>query len=166
MNNVMIRIFVSVVFFCGAVAAEESESVLVSDRFSVGHHAKSMVVDDRIACIGSANLSPRSLTLNSEIAVFIEDEVFAKELRQNIERDTRPQNSWAAGPRSLRGARMNRFIEKTTRYLPLDSWPVSSTASFEGGQPVGVLPRVKFGSRKHFKFNVYKLLGPLMRPLL
>jgi len=43
-------------------------------------HAKLFVVDDRYAQIGSANIDPRSLRLNFEIAVEILDDGFARQL--------------------------------------------------------------------------------------
>ncbi len=132
----------------------------------ISMHAKSLVVDDHVACIGSSNLAPRSFTLNTEIALFVDDAAFAGQLRESIERDMLPENSWDAGMRSFRGARFNRIVEKGSRWLPLDVWPVSSTASFEGDHSAGVLPGAKRGTLKHIKFTVYKILGPLIRPLL
>jgi putative cardiolipin synthase len=47
-------------------------------------HAKSAVLDDRLALIGSFNIDPRSQHLNTETAVAIHDEVTAQQLRRNI----------------------------------------------------------------------------------
>jgi len=47
-------------------------------------HAKSAVLDDRVALIGSFNIDPRSQHLNTETAVVIEDEVTARQLSRNI----------------------------------------------------------------------------------
>jgi phosphatidylserine/phosphatidylglycerophosphate/cardiolipin synthase-like enzyme len=138
---------------------------IVSPNF-LAVHAKSLVVDGRVACIGSTNLTPRSITLNTEIAVFIEDEAFARKLTKRIERNMLPVNSWQAGMRSFPGARVNRIIEKCMRYLPFDLWPIASTASFDGERSAGALPGVKRGSRKHLTFRGYKIVGPLIRPLL
>ncbi|WP_275099384.1 phospholipase D-like domain-containing protein [Sedimenticola hydrogenitrophicus] len=60
-------------------------------------HAKSLVVDDRIAYIGTFNLDPRSANLNTEVGVVIHDAGIARQLRQAIERDMQPENSWRAG---------------------------------------------------------------------
>jgi len=47
-------------------------------------HAKSAVLDDRLALIGSFNMDPRSQHLNTETAVAIHDEATAQQLRRNI----------------------------------------------------------------------------------
>jgi cardiolipin synthase C len=49
-------------------------------------HAKSAVLDNQIALIGSFNMDPRSQQLNTETGVAIHDEATARQLRQNIER--------------------------------------------------------------------------------
>jgi putative cardiolipin synthase len=47
-------------------------------------HAKSAVIDDKLALIGSFNMDFRSQRLNTETAVAIPDEETAQELRRNI----------------------------------------------------------------------------------
>lgn len=47
-------------------------------------HAKSAVLDDSVALIGSFNIDPRSQHLNTETAVAIEDERTARQLLRNI----------------------------------------------------------------------------------
>ena len=61
-----------------------------------GLHAKTMVVDSSIACIGTFNLDPRSENLNTEVAVVIYDEPLARRLEAAIENDMAPGNSWNA----------------------------------------------------------------------
>lgn len=48
-------------------------------------HAKSAVLDDRLALIGSFNVDPRSQHLNTETAVAINDEATARQLSRYIE---------------------------------------------------------------------------------
>ena len=60
----------------------------------LGLHSKSMVIDRRLAVIGSANLDPRSAFLNSEMIAVIDSEGLAKELAEVILRDMAPTNSW------------------------------------------------------------------------
>jgi cardiolipin synthase A/B len=50
-------------------------------------HAKALVVDDKIAVIGTVNLDNRSLRLNYETAFTVFDEPFANELKQIILED-------------------------------------------------------------------------------
>lgn len=55
-------------------------------------HAKSVVIDGRIALIGSYNLSNRSEYLNTEVMCMAEDEQVAQELLESI--DAHLQNAW------------------------------------------------------------------------
>lgn len=52
-------------------------------------HAKTMVVDDRFASVGSANLDYRSFKLNFEVNAFLYDEKIALQLAQFFEEDQR-----------------------------------------------------------------------------
>jgi len=57
-------------------------------------HAKTIVVDRRLAWIGSFNLDPRSSRLNTEMAVLLESDSLAADLARRIERDLAPDRSW------------------------------------------------------------------------
>jgi putative cardiolipin synthase len=59
-------------------------------------HAKSMVVDGRIAYIGTFNLDPRSENLNTEVGVIVHHAGLAQQLQAIMETDMRPENSWNA----------------------------------------------------------------------
>jgi cardiolipin synthase len=50
-------------------------------------HAKTMVVDDAWSFVGSYNLDHRSLMLNLEAVVLLEDRAFARRLREQTEKD-------------------------------------------------------------------------------
>ena len=94
-------------------------------RFAL--HAKSMVVDDRFAMVGSHNFDPRSDHFNTEAGVIVFDPRFARELRASILRDTAPQNAWVVAPRRqdvpvLGG--ISKLIGDVSAKLPLfDLWP-------------------------------------------
>ncbi len=60
-------------------------------------HAKSAVVDGKIAIIGSYNLDPRSRTLNTEVAVAIEDAEIATITAESMERNL--ENAWLITPK-------------------------------------------------------------------
>lgn len=96
-------------------------------------HAKSMVVDDRVAFVGSYNLDPRSENLNTEVGLLIEDETLARELRAEIEEDMRPENSWVIARRSmpLGLETVNGLIGGVLSLSPIDVWPIQNTSSFE-----------------------------------
>ncbi len=59
-----------------------------------GLHAKSMVVDDNIAVIGTFNLDPRSANLNTECIAVIRDVRVAGNLQRAMDVDMRPENAW------------------------------------------------------------------------
>jgi cardiolipin synthase len=50
-------------------------------------HAKTLVVDGAWSCVGSVNLDNRSFQLNDEVALGVQDERFAAELTEQLERD-------------------------------------------------------------------------------
>ncbi len=57
-------------------------------------HAKTLVVDDELVMIGSANLDPRSIRLNVELGVLIESRPLAAEIRTCFEEAIAPSNAW------------------------------------------------------------------------
>ena len=65
----------------------ESSGVCVY-RYSPGFlHQKVALVDDEIACVGTANLDNRSFRLNFELSVLVHDASFAADVREMLERD-------------------------------------------------------------------------------
>jgi putative cardiolipin synthase len=68
-------------------------------------HSKSMVIDGRLALIGSYNVDPRSQNLNAEAMCIADDETAALELGASI--DEHVQNAWIVGGRERR-ARISR----------------------------------------------------------
>ena len=59
-------------------------------------HAKSMVVDNEVAVIGTFNLDPRSQNLNTEVGVVVRNARVARQVQTAIETDMRTENSWNA----------------------------------------------------------------------
>jgi cardiolipin synthase C len=59
-----------------------------------GLHAKSMVVDKKIAVIGTFNLDPRSANLNTECLTVIDDFKIAGNLFARMSEDMQPENAW------------------------------------------------------------------------
>ncbi|MBS0569871.1 MAG: phosphatidylserine/phosphatidylglycerophosphate/cardiolipin synthase family protein [Proteobacteria bacterium] len=108
----------------------------------VGLHAKSIVIDGRIALIGSHNFDPRSDHYNTESGFIIHDRAFAQVLRASILRDCAPGNAWTIARRQGTNwiSRLNRAIGDFSARLPLfDLWPYRYASSFElmpGCQPL------------------------------
>ncbi len=59
-------------------------------------HAKSLVIDDQIAYIGTFNLDPRSTNLNTEVGLVIHDPLIAQQVTAAILEDMAEENSWDA----------------------------------------------------------------------
>jgi cardiolipin synthase C len=149
-------------------------------------HAKSLVVDDRIAFIGSYNLDPRSENLNTEVGLLIEDAAFAHALREEIEHDMRAENSWVIARRDLPLGldAVNGLIGGLLSLTPIDPWPIQNTSSFElrdGAHPVppehpefyrnyrevGAFPGTEGSfTTKEILTRLYKAVGSSLTPIL
>jgi putative cardiolipin synthase len=156
------------------------------DRPFLSLHAKSLVVDDRIAFVGSYNLDPRSENLNCEAGLLVEDETFARELRAEIDRDLRSENSWVIARRRLPLGldAVNALIDGVISLSPVDLWPLQNTSSFElrpgaadvpPGDPkfydhhrdVGSFPGADSAlSTKEILTRLYKAVGTPLTPVL
>jgi len=144
-------------------------------------HAKSAVVDGKVAYIGSYNLDPRSANLNTEIGFLIEDRAIARQLRDTILGDCQPENSWVIAKRQmpLSTDKLNGLVEGLMHLSPVDLWPIRNTSSFEllpgrsvvptnhpdfyrNYQDTGSFPGAPAGlSAKEITTRLYKALGPL-----
>jgi putative cardiolipin synthase len=60
----------------------------------VGLHKKASVIDRKRVFIGSLNLDPRSIDINTEMAIIVESEQLAGEMADLLERDMHPDNAW------------------------------------------------------------------------
>ena len=149
-------------------------------------HAKSLVVDDRVAFVGSYNLDPRSVSLNTEVGLVIEDADFARELRAQIERDMEPTNSWVIAKRQypLGLNAVNGLIGGLLSLGPVDVWPIQNTSTFElkpGQDPVptddpafyeryrdmGDFPGTRGPlSSKDILTRLYKTVGKSLTPIM
>ncbi len=68
----------------------------VSAKFA-GLHTKAAVVDRKLVYIGSLNLDPRSIKLNTEMGMIVSSPELAAEVAAIAERDMSPANSWRVG---------------------------------------------------------------------
>ena len=64
------------------------------DKKKLGLHAKLILIDQEHTFIGSTNMDPRSLHLNTEIGVFIQSNELNQRLRENLEIDFHRRNAW------------------------------------------------------------------------
>lgn len=65
-----------------------------NDAEYVGLHAKIFVIDRKLAYVGSLNLDPRSIYLNTEMGLIIEDPVLATKLAEIFDRNASGANGW------------------------------------------------------------------------
>lgn len=70
-------------------------------------HAKSVVIDDKVAVIGNFNIDPRSEFLNTELAVAAHDAKIARRLRLSM--DAHLTNAWPIGPDGRAVGEKKRF---------------------------------------------------------
>jgi phosphatidylserine/phosphatidylglycerophosphate/cardiolipin synthase-like enzyme len=125
----------------------------VRDKLRFGMHAKSIVVDSKIAIIGSHNLTPRSVNINTEVAVIIWDENVARKLERNILLDTEPQNSWVIAKRQKVPfvSYFTNIIGSISSMLPVfDIWPFHYTSSFQLKKGMEALPPDHPDFYKHY----------------
>lgn len=57
-------------------------------------HAKAVVVDGRVAFVGTLNLDPRSIRLNTEMGIVIDSTVLSTQLAALFEQSASPENSF------------------------------------------------------------------------
>jgi len=57
-------------------------------------HAKVLVIDNDKVFIGSANLDPRSLRINTEMGLLVESQVLNAQVREAVGLDFDPSNAW------------------------------------------------------------------------
>ncbi len=127
----------------GSRGSNNQPAPLHSQGRRFGLHAKSIVVDDVFAMVGSHNFDPRSDHYNTESGVIVYDHGFADQLRHSILRSTQPENAWVIAPRQPKVpllTDLNRAIGTISESLPLfDLWPFRYATSFElkpGCQPL------------------------------
>jgi putative cardiolipin synthase len=60
----------------------------------LGLHTKAVVVDGERAFVGSPNVDPRSMVLNTEIGIVGDGAEFARRVAELVERDISPANAW------------------------------------------------------------------------
>jgi cardiolipin synthase C len=61
---------------------------------TLGLHSKAVVIDRQSVFIGSPNIDPRSMRLNTELGAILEDPELAGEVGELLDRDMESENSW------------------------------------------------------------------------
>ena len=64
------------------------------EQKQLGLHAKLLLIDDDVTFIGSCNLDPRSLIINTEVGLIVNSRELNQELRDLLAVDFHPRNAW------------------------------------------------------------------------
>lgn len=75
----------------------EDRSLYIADPVQdkkLALHAKYLIIDDDEVFIGSANLDPRSLRINTEMGLLVRDRALNRAIREMTEPDLRSENAW------------------------------------------------------------------------
>jgi cardiolipin synthase C len=113
------------------------------DGGRLGLHAKVAVFDRGVVYIGSFNLDPRSMFLNTEVALLVYSPALAQQMLELLERDLRPENAWRlaldrrADGRKPRVVWVTRDADQEVRY---DRAPQTGFWRRLGARIYGVLP--------------------------
>lgn len=103
----------------------------------IGLHLKTVIVDRKHTYIGSLNLDPRAMNINTEEGLIIDSPILGKELAEKIEVALQPENSWQitldnnnrlrwkgaeAKPLYRQPARgmLQRLIDAVARWIPIE----------------------------------------------
>jgi putative cardiolipin synthase len=81
----------------------------------LGLHSKAAVVDDTWSYVGSPNVDPRSMVLNTENGFFVESADLAARVTALIERDLRPENAWRVSFDETGELQWTNAVETVTR---------------------------------------------------
>ena len=74
--------------------AQFTAEELAQNKTFFGLHAKTMVFDRKTVFVGSFNLDPRSVDLNTEMGLLVESEDLGRAVAESIENDIAAGNSW------------------------------------------------------------------------
>ncbi|GMR06624.1 MAG: phospholipase D family protein [Gammaproteobacteria bacterium] len=71
-----------------------TEAQLTQHKTLFGLHAKTVVFDRKYTFVGSFNVDPRSVNLNTEMGLLVESTALARVVAESIENDMAAGNSW------------------------------------------------------------------------
>jgi putative cardiolipin synthase len=73
-------------------------------------HTKAFVVDHELVAIGSFNVDPRSIALNTEIVILVESDELATQVLEYMEEGIRPENSYRVVLETDAGTGVERLV--------------------------------------------------------
>jgi putative cardiolipin synthase len=66
-----------------------------TERKALALHAKALIIDDDQVFVGSANLDPRSLRINTEMGLLVRSKALNRRLRESLRPDFEEGNAWS-----------------------------------------------------------------------
>ncbi|HIG44010.1 MAG: phospholipase D family protein [bacterium] len=114
--------------------SEHVKGVQKNDKHHMCIHSKTFMFDKKKTFIGSFNLDPRSVMLNTEAGLLISDEKFSSHVHGLIMKDIAPQNSWTIGVRQKQPVLkyFNELFENLFAQIPFANiWPFTYTTSYQ-----------------------------------
>jgi cardiolipin synthase C len=83
-------------------------------------HEKSMVIDDATVFVGSLNLDPRSVKVNTEVGALVRSKALAADVAAIFDRNAAPESAWRVVLHEGRVAWEERDPSGAVRYLDAD----------------------------------------------
>jgi putative cardiolipin synthase len=83
---------------------------LLAGRSKAGLHTKAFVVDREIVLVGSFNLDPRSIALNTEIIIQVESAELAAQVLKYMDEGVQPENSYRVVLEQEQGSDRDRLV--------------------------------------------------------
>ena len=115
------------------VRADADVPPVVAKRITL--HAKTIVVDNRRSFIGSLNLDPRALDINTESGLLIDSKPLARELNEWLEELCSSDNSWAIS-RDANGMVQWQSRDTTRTTEPPAKWSRKLMSRISGLLPI------------------------------
>lgn len=118
------------------------DGVTRTDKHYACIHAKTYLFDDDVVWLGSFNLDPRSVRLNTEAGIILRDPEFFAQVYEKIDRAIDDRNAWTIGPRRKVPILtfFNSIFENIFSLIPIANvWPFTYSMSYElreGGEAV------------------------------
>jgi putative cardiolipin synthase len=116
-----------------SIRADADIAPVVSQRVTL--HAKTIVLDRRYSFIGSLNLDPRAMDINTESGMFIDSEPLARELAGWIDDLCSPENAWEV-TRNAEGRIQWRSDSETRTSEPPAKWSRRLMSRISGILPI------------------------------
>jgi putative cardiolipin synthase len=108
-------------------------------------HTKAVIVDGRVAFVGSFNLDPRSTWINTEMGVFVDDPRFAAQVRRGYDASLGGEHSFRLALEGGRGGRVVWYDLQDGQPRRQTREPTSSW----GRRFIALLARVVPTARRH-----------------